>query len=291
MIYRTYTKNDYLTYEYYFENLHTFIEYISNEKTNTNVFAEDCLSSMRSGEHGRKFTKTSSLDEAIRLCVGGWNEKFDILLRLKNDIDEKILNSKIVCQRVKDFKGYAPSIPDYINGNPINMWNIVYTPNYEVIEMFVNVACSGYTETSAIYNKGAIILSIIDTLEKMGYGVKLTLFEFCTEGSEAFLSYFNIKDETENLNLKKSYFVLCHPSFLRRLGFRLKEVTPFKNRNWEDSYGKVDIKIFFDFFDFKNKNAIVFPSPNAMNINGENIYDDLKNVLKYTELDDIIKVS
>ncbi|MDO4282753.1 MAG: hypothetical protein Q4D02_03875 [Clostridia bacterium] len=280
-----YEKKGYTVYEYYFENLHRFLEYITTEETNTRVFNPRRLSSMKDSY---SFNRTNSLDEAIRLCATGWDEKFSLLLKLKDEVDEKFLHENQLQRRVKDCVGFAPSVPDYLHGNPVNMWNRIYEPNCEIINIYVNIAYSHSTNTSAVYNRGAIILSLVDALERMGYGVNLTVFEYCYERSEAFLAYFNIKDETENLNMKKAYFPLCHPSFLRRLGFRLKEVTPFRYSDWEDSYGMVpDRHEVVRFFDFDLTRNILFSTPKQMGIEGDDIYEDLSTVLSSIKIGDL----
>lgn len=288
MRFEKYEKKGYTVFEYYFENLHRFIEYITTQRTNTRIFNSRDLSS-KNGSFN--FTKTSSLDEAIRLCSTGWDENFSLLLDLKEKVDEKFLDVKSINKRIKDCVGFAPSVPDFLHGNPVNMWNRIYEPVYEIINIYVNISYPSGTETSAVYNRGAIILSLVDVLERMGYGVKLTVFEFCYSCDEVILAYFNIKDETENLNLKKSYFALCHPSFLRRLGFRLKEVTPFRDYGWESSYGKVfERSETIKFFNLDLKKNILFTAPYHMGIEGDNLYEDLETVLEKISMCEAIKL-
>lgn len=287
---RIYRKKGYKVYEFYFETLQSLIDYITTAHTNTRVFNESCLSSNRDSDTIYSSRKTHSLDEAIRLCIGGWDEKFDSLLELKSNVDKKILKERICSSKIKDYVGFAPSVGDYLQGKPLNMWNRIKVPNYEIINIYVNIAFTCSEEISAIYNRGAIVLSIIDALEKAGYGVRLTLFEFATRYSEACLYYFNIKDETENLNMKKAYFVLCHPSFLRRICFRLKEVTEFEDEGWADDYGFVpDKKTTMDFFNFDEESDVVILSPDSMGIEGNDIYEDLETVLKATNLSKFFK--
>ena len=120
-----------------------------------------------------------------------------------------------------------------------------------------------------------------DALEKAGYGVRLTLFEFAIDNGEACLYYFNIKDETENLNMKKAYFVIC---------LRLKEVTEFEGEEWAYGYGNVpDKKTTMNFFNFDEKSDVVILSPHNMGIKGNDIYEDLETVLKGTNLTKFFK--
>lgn len=287
---RIYRKKAYKVYEFYFETLQSLIDYITTAPTNTKVFDESCLSSNKDDNRIFSFRKTHSLDEAIRLCIGGWDEKFDSLLELKSNLDNKILKERISSSKIKDYVGFAPSVGEYLQGKPLNMWNRIKVPNYEIINIYVNIAFSHSEQISAIYNRGAIVLSIIDALEKAGYGVRLTLFEFAIDNGEACLYYFNIKDETENLNMKKAYFVLCHPSFLRRICLRLKEVTEFEGEEWAYGYGNVpDKKTTMNFFNFDEKSDVVILSPHNMGIKGNDIYEDLETVLKGTNLTKFFK--
>lgn len=287
---RIYTKNDYKVYEYYFETLQSLIAHITTAPTNTDVFSEESLSSKKTGNDEFDFRKTHSLDEAIRLCIGGWDEDFNTLLKLKQKVDNKILKDKIYVKKVKDCVGFAPCVGDFLRGNPKNMWNRINKPVYQIINIYVNIAYSCRVKTSAVYNRGAIVLSIIDALEKAGYGVRLTLFDFSVQITEACLYYFNIKDETELLNIKKAYFVLCHPSFLRRIIFRLTEVTDFKEHEWRRNYGTVpSSEKTMEFFKFDNESDIVILAPNLMNIYGNDIYEDLNALLENTNLSRFFK--
>jgi len=86
---RIYDKGKFVVYEYHFNSLDNFLTYIQEGSTNTKSFDEWDLSSIK-GSYD--FTKTESLDEAIRLCKYGWNEDFERLLSLKTTVDKKFLN-------------------------------------------------------------------------------------------------------------------------------------------------------------------------------------------------------
>lgn len=283
-----YRKNEYSVYEYKFQSLDSFIKYILDAKTNEKAFNARDLSS-RTGSY--EFTKTESLDEAIRLCKYGWNDGFDRLLSMKTTVDKKFLDSDASVKRIKDYIGFAPSVPDYLKNNPKNMWRLHQVPNWNIIQIYVNISCPGFTSTTAIYNRGAIILSIVDALEKAGYAVKLTVFSGSHCGDEVILSYFNIKEESANLNLKRAYFPLCHASFFRRLVFRLREVTPVK-RDWDGGgYGKTFLyKELLELMDLDGDHSIVFTSPSEMGIEGDNLYEDLESALKKIRFDRYLKL-
>ena len=283
-----YKKDEYSVYEYRFQSLDSFIEYILNGEINQRAFDAKHLSSL---EGSYRFTKTKSLDEAIRLCKYGWNEDFDRLLSLKTAVDKKFLDSDTSVKRIKGYVGFAPSVPDYLRNNPKHMWKLHRVPNWNIVQIYVNISCPGFTSTTAIYNRGAIILSIVDALEKAGYAVKLTVFSGSYCDDEVILSYFNIKEESENLNLKKAYFPLCHASFFRRLVFRLREVTPVK-RDWDGGgYGSTfRYQELTELLDLNADHSIIFTSPSEMGIEGDNLYEDLESTLKKIKFNQYLKL-
>lgn len=85
----------------------------------------------------------------------------------------------------------------------------------------MNTSFYGNTSKEAIFNRGAIVLSMIEILENMGFSVDLHLFEMSTVSSAMHFSDFILKSENERMNIQKLYFPLCHPSWIRRLNFRL----------------------------------------------------------------------
>ena len=212
----------YKTFRYEFDSIDDLVSYILNHDINTEIFYE-----LSSNTGSIEFTKTNSFEEAVRLLEYGWNEEFEKIVHLKDDVDRKLLelgeNSLL---RTKDYVGFSPSIPDYLHGNPQNMHRVILKNNYEIINVYVSLAYSSTTSVSRVYNRGAIIMSIIDVLEKNGYGVNLNVFEICKELSyskskELFLAKIKLKDEFDNLSMSRVYFPFCHPSMLRRIMFRL----------------------------------------------------------------------
>lgn len=284
-----YKKKRYTCYEYNFESLDTFLNFILNEPINEEIFNIDNLSSV-TGSYD--FTKTSSFDEAIRLCKYGLDEKFETLLDLKNKMDKKFSESnEYTISRIKKRVGFVPSIKDCITGNPNNMWYLNRTQNYNIITVYVNTSYPHYVEASQVYNRGAITLSLIDILEKMGYAVRLVFFEISHKNDELLLTYFNIKDEKSLLNVKKAHFPMCHPSFLRRLIFRLTEITPLKE-DWTYGYGtNFGKNEIIEILDIKDFNSIFVSNPSEMKIFGDNIYEDLENYLEFVEMDRFLKLN
>lgn len=291
---KTYTKSDfplgksgystYTIFEYKFESLHSFISYIKSQPVNKKIFE-----SLSSETENYKFTKTNSFDEAINLCMYGCDENFEKFLKLKNEVSKSLLNPLEKSIIYKDVVGYAPSVPDFLIGSPLNMWNKKTSYFDNLIDVYIQLGYPYFTETSQIYNRGAITLSLIDALEKFGYSVNLIPFSLSIDYDEIILAYFNLKDTSSYINEKKCFFPLCHPAFHRRLVFKLIETTPVESHGWASGYGspKSNIDIIKKIINCK-ENSIIISAPGRLNISGENIYEDLQAMLKCIDFEKYI---
>lgn len=272
----------YDVFEYRFDTLYDFTKFIQNTPINRRIFY--CTESTK---NDTEWTGTRNFEEAIDLCQSGWSEDFDTLLKLKRRVDEKLLTPMVQKKQFQDVIGFTPSVPDYLIGNPFNMWNKQNTFNHTCIDIYMNIAFNSLTSRKAIYNRGIIVQSIVDVLQSKGYGVRFCVFEARTTADELIISYFNLKGEGEKLNLKKTYFPLCHPSFLRRLMFRLTEVTPVTNA-WIYGYGKPANRSLVQEIINPRPNDIIITQPSEIGIEGNDIDYDLESFLRHTQLQEIL---
>lgn len=284
---RNYKKGGYNVFHHEFKTLSQFLSYIQNAPVNTYVFNRAIRSSHRRTDD--EWYGTGSFEEAVELCLEGWSPGFDQFVRMKKRIDEKLLDPIVrPRQVVADVVGHSPSVPDYLHGNPLNMWNRVnvYTPTF--INIYLNISYHCETLFNRVFNRGIIALSLVDALQDRGYGVRFKVFECSTVDKEMIISFFNLKGDGEKLNIKKTYFPLCHPSFLRRLIFQLQEVTPVSKSDWGFSYGcPSDVATIKRVVDI-GPNDIIIVQPSEMGVNGENIDEDLEAMLKFTNLEGIL---
>lgn len=280
-----YEKGGYDVFHYEFETSHQFLSYIQTAPINEYVFNVTDLSSHT---NDYSFTETNSFDEAVKLCQKGWSGNFDKLVHLKKRIDEKLLQPNVQQRQIPDFVGYVPSVPDCLQGNPLNMWNHIDTRPPTFIDIFMNVSYLGDTKRSQIFNRGVIALCLVDALESRGYTVRFKTFACSTVDDEMIIDFHNLKDDGEKLNIKKAYFPLCHPSFLRRLVFRLRESTPVSDREWGYGYGRTastrTIKKIID----TGPCGIIIAQPNEMGVYGHDIDSDLEAMLEFTNLQEIL---
>ena len=149
------------------------------------------------------------------------------------------------------------------------------------IDIYYNSAVSSSVSTNQIFNRGAITLSFTEMLENMGFSVGLHIFTMAECEGQVHFAKFNLKRAGERLNVQKLFFPLCHPSFLRRLVFRLYEETPDIKNGWTDVYGRTcDDYTVRQVMDLK-ENDIVICQPGEMGVRGNNIIDDANAMVDY----------
>lgn len=278
-------KAGYDVFYYNFDTLYQFIKHIKSAPVNREVFGND-LASQRTNDYD--WYQTENFEEAVDLCLSGWSQDFDRFIRLKKRIDEKLLSSIIKPRQVLDVVGYTPSVPDYIMGNPFNMWNQTKRQIPTFVTIYLNIAIFSMTSTNEIFNRGVIALSLIDALEERGYSVRFKVFACSSESDEMIFASFDLKGDGEKLNIKKTYFPLCHPSFFRRLVFALRERTSVTNQDWGLSYGRASGKDIVKKILEPGPNDIIITQPLEMGIKGYDIDEDLEAFLARTNLQEIL---
>lgn len=279
---KKYSKCGFDVYHYEFDTLHQFLTQTQAATVNQKIFS--LFFSHKISPDNTEWTGTANFEEAVELCQKGWSENFEKFVYMKKHIDEELLSPIIKHRQIQDIIGYNPSVPDYLMGNPLNMWNQTTKQIPTFINIYLNLAYKSETDENSIFNRGVIVLSLVDALQQKGYCVRFKPFVCIEEHNEIIFASFNLKDDWEKLNVKKAYYPLCHPSFLRRLVFLLIETTPVHCVNWEIRYGLPS-----KFSTFKNiinpgPNDIIITQPSQLGIQGYNIDTDLKYFLMCTNL-------
>ncbi len=278
-MYQYYKKDNLNIMEYTFGSLTEFIEYLDNTPTNSRIWGNGNLSSMCDDY---EFCKTRSLEEAKELCKYGYHENFEKLIELKSTLEKYIKLSRKRSKQYNFYVGYAPDVKAYLEGNPLSMLN-KQNPKRRHIDIYYNSAILCHVSTNEIYNRGAITLCLVDILENMGFTVGLNIFTMSKSGGQIHYAKFNLKRSGERLNIQKLYFPFCHPSFLRRLVFRLMEQTPDITYPWTDGYGATcDDYTIRKVIELK-ENDIVICQPSEMNVRGYDIVDDANAMFGYID--------
>lgn len=276
-MYKYYKKDYYKIMQYEFDSISEFIDYLDTAPINKWFSMEGELASE---EKDYEFCGTKTLEEAKELCKFGYHEDFDRLVDLKLTLEKYIKYSEKKSKQYNYYVGYAPDVKAYLEGNPLSMLNREY-PKYKHIDIYYNAANLARVDQDQIFNRGAVTLCLVEILESMGFGVDLKIFLMSSEHEQIHYAKFNLKQPGERLNIQKLYFPLCHPSFLRRLGFRLKEQTPDISRSWVDGYGRTcDDYTIRQVLDLK-ENDIVICQAEEMGVKGYDIIDDANAMFEY----------
>lgn len=261
-------------YEFY--SINEYIEYLLHAKKNP-IFTGNAS---ETGDFA--FTDTGSFEEAINLAKYGYHEDFDKMMELKIKLDKYIKYSNNNSKQYNYYVGYAPDVKAYLEGSPLSMLN-KGSKIRKKIDLYVQSAYSWITTKECIYNRGVIVLSLIQILENLGYNVNLHLFSLTTDDNinSYFYCDFILKRENERANPQKLYFPLCHPSWIRRLEFKLKECTLDITNDWSNGYGRLcNCNEIRDFLNLED-NDILIPEPRFLGINGVDLIDDINKVFDF----------
>jgi len=127
-----------------------------------------------------------------------------------------------------DVAGFAPDVPAYLAGIPDCMMS--YEPGDMTTAATPTVTigvgtCSYGVSTQSIENRGIAILSLIDSLESIGYRVQLDYVGDNIDGPKSSLKRIRVilKRAGDHWNPGSVAFALCHPAMLRRLTVGLLE--------------------------------------------------------------------
>ena len=127
-----------------------------------------------------------------------------------------------------DVAGSIPSVPAYVSGDPANMMELGETPIKPTCRISVEVGVCWQAKAKAIYMRGVAILGLINSLERQGINVELSIAYTCDmmrrlhDGpSIAFVS--PMRELGQPFHVDQSACFLATPGPLRRIGFALME--------------------------------------------------------------------
>ncbi len=232
-----------------------------------------------------QFTQTKSYEEAWDLCRYTMDEGFDNFYKkfakLSYKVDE--LEQK---ENKYSVTGFSPSVPRFLLGIPFNMKSYGITNKPQKINIYMNLGYSAFQGKEEIEARGIIILNLMRFFENINIKVALYTYDFSQENTEKSLILIPLKTVNEKINVKKLYFPLVHPSFLRRLIFRAQEKMPYRDSGWSHGYGyPVLYEAAINFFKtykeyFEKEKTIYISTPSEMNIHGNNLEEDFESFIK-----------
>lgn len=193
------------------------------KRTPNKVFAGHKLASDTDGE---QFTMTKNYAESVEIMTKGYA---DGLAEMKATKGTKVRTASNVSKRIPQASvvGYAPHVPNAIAGIPQSMIGTrTITMKSKVISIIYNGGGDCGVDAKDFVKAGRNLLEVITMLELQGYRVGVEIMnDFCEDKQKGFL-FIKVKEQLQPINPLKLAYMLIHPSFFRRQGFRWLETCP-----------------------------------------------------------------
>lgn len=164
--------------------------------------------------------------ESMEMLRSGWVEG---IKELDLRIDQIEGEERLVPGLMRDVTGDFFDVGLVVAGEPENSYYIEQTlPAKTELSVVVNIATPWTVGKNDIYNRGAVIASVIDKLRK-SYFVKLVIVERARNYSSGKMKYRNIEKrvviDTQNLYSRSMLaYMLANPAYLRRTCFAFDEI-------------------------------------------------------------------
>ena len=228
---KTYWEGENLVRRFSFDSIEDYLAYLESAPLQE-PFEAGAASELGSED----FTGSRSLAHAIELARYGWHEGFSELVHMTEQVKRALDFSPEVSSTFHDYVGFVPDVKAFMEGSPLSMINApaVRKPH---INVYMNTSIDGFVDEADVYRRGAATLALCEVIETCGIMVDLHLFEMSFIDKDIALSEFVVKARDERINLAKLHFPICHPSWIRRLNFRLIEIMPNVTQAWAASYG------------------------------------------------------
>lgn len=289
-------------FHYEFPSLYALVRYLKTSEVNRAVFGLSPASESNRGPD--KILYGEPLEDALEHTINGYHHEYSSLKELCK-FDNLVFNIDTEAQRNRTYKSYIGSrvdVPAYVNGSPKNMRRLKRYDERKIIDFYFSLSYGFHITENQIINRGIIAIHLIKSLEEMGYCVNLKAFELDTEflsqnrsdenrnKKEVFYVVIHLKDFEVPLNESKCVAPFIRKEFLRRIMFRLLEVTPV-SKCWGQSYGRPekeeDIRKRFNL----KENDIYFGTPEELGIKGEDLATDYQTVINKFGLSDSMAVT
>lgn len=195
-----------------------------------------------SDEDNFSFTHTNNFKEANDLMIKGDAKSQSKILEIKSKLDYEVNSKQVNKVRSRaDVAGYSPIVANAVMGLPKSMINSYRVPvKNKIVDIYINHSVGAMMDAETIEFRGAYILSYIDHLEQNGYRVNLFAgaVSYSSDDDEYSGFYVKVKSSSQPMNILKAAFYVVHPSFLRRIYFRILEnESRLKNKTYS-GYGQ-----------------------------------------------------
>lgn len=251
-----------------FDSLSEYSRYLTKP---VSVLFQMCgQESSRTGS--KTFTSTESWEEAEQLLKFGDKEN---LAKLQTKMIKQGLKGSGETKKVetyRSFVGYAPHIPSYVAGSPLNMLRKreVKTSNRKIVNIMYSPVAHGGIDADDLLEASLAVMNFVSSLEKKGYKVNLYTIITTRKRYQTVAQIVKIKSSDDYTNLAKVVYPMVNPSFLRRHFFRFMEVTEevterefcrtygvpvYEQHEVEPIWKQMGIRVdyYFDFYEYKTQ--------------------------------------
>lgn len=218
-----------------FNGVNEFLNVIGKREPNK-VFKGEKLNSEHSSS---EFTMTKDYAESVELMTTGYKEGLNDLKKCKGtavhhtgNVRKHIPQAGIV--------GYAPHVPNAIAGVPQSMISSQkIEQRAKVLTIVYDCGADCSVKAKSFVKAGRNILDLVMMLELQGYRVRVDIQEaFCTYTERA-ICRITVKNHRQPINPLKISYLILHPSFFRRQGFKWLETVPeLTNTSFQGGYGR-----------------------------------------------------
>lgn len=139
--------------------------------------------------------------------------------------------------------GHTLVVPDYVSGIPDCWIQAEEEDQTPILTIGVSVIASATCAADSMFNRGAAVLSLVDSLESQGIRCKVSAV-YCAQWTDSGKNHMTIEDVSvknigDHWNLDKAAFMLAHPGFMRRILFGMVErgATVEARKITDNSYG------------------------------------------------------
>lgn len=202
-------------------------------------------SSLASIHRDREFTGTKSFEDALDIASNGWPEGMEQIKKYTTTYTklwQKFFPQQDFGSEMRQQESGAIIVMDeFLKGSPDCMLD--FHPDEEsddklkgskLQRMIVNACCNCHIDINAIYQRGALLAALVNSMELSGFNVEIIVVwqvdsSRYSSGETQSLRYtLTLKKFQDFLDVDQLAFTLAHPSMLRRFIFRLIEQEPSK---------------------------------------------------------------
>lgn len=169
---------------------------------------------------------TKSLVAACDLARNGWTEIRPEVDELLNELTERLADKLDNLYKPQyDFGGAYVDMGRFVEGDPECMVTFQAVPEGamgRVIKIAVAGTASHHIDQEWIKKRGIAIISLVDTINKLGFGVELW-WDSTIQHTGRHSTAVKLHDSADTLDINSVMFGLAHPAMLRRLTFSVQE--------------------------------------------------------------------